>query len=321
MRLQIYLFSVVIFFLSVCVNNVFANNSRLKVAMVLWRGETAAERGFRDGLKSYGHRATIDVFNAEQNKSKVGSILRKKIKQKDYDYVYTFGTTVSLLTKSYLNGEVPHIFNIVADPVGAGLATSLKSSGGNLCGVKSGIPLNLQIETAHQLLKFKRLGYIFNSREKNSNLTLDTLEEISRDLKFKVIKLRSPPAQDRLGMNLRKIVDQSIMVDAVYLPSDSYIVSNAKEIALFLRRAGVPSVGAIKKYITEGALMGSVADYYELGREAASILNQHQKGRNFENMSIRTPSRPKLVLNETTMTFLGLELPDIILNEAAIIEK
>lgn len=300
---------------------VWAGKSDVRVAMLLWRGETDAERGFRDGLKKLGYAATIDVFNAGQKKSQVGRILRQQLQRKKYDYVYTFGTTVSMQTKSYLNGRVPHVFNIVADPVGAGLVESLNASGGNLSGIRSGVPLRLQIQNAYQVLKFNRLAYIFNSREKNSNLTLDTLNALSREFNFEVVKLRSPPIQDRLSKNLQKIVNGEVKVDAVYLPSDSYIVSNAKSIAAALVNARIPGVGAIKKYISEGMLMGSVADYYELGQLAASIVDQHRNGISMEDIPIKTPARPKVLVNEATLQILNINLSARYLEQAILISK
>ncbi len=300
---------------------VWAKKSDVRIAMLLWRGETDAERGFRDKLQKLGYTAKIDVFNADQKKSRVGEILRQQLQIRNYDVVYTFGTTVSLQTKSYLNGRVPQVFNIVADPVGAGLVESLDAPGGNLSGIKSGVPLRLQIQNAHQVLKFKRLGYFFNSREKNSNLALDTLEALSREFGFEVVKFRSPPVQERLSKNLQKIVNGEVEVDAVYLPSDSYIVSNAKNIAAALGVAAVPGVGAIKKYISEGVLMGSVADYYELGQMAALIVDQHRKGVGLKNIPIKTPASPKLLVNAAAMRTLKLSLPGRYLKKAVLISR
>lgn len=298
-----------------------AGQSNLRIAMVLWRGETDAERGFRVGLAHHGYNVAFDTYDAKQDKKQLGAILRQQINISQYDYIYTFGTTVSLQTKSYLNGRVPQIFNIVADPLGAGLVKSLKSSGGNLCGVKSGVPLRLQIENAHRIIGFKRLGYIFNPREKNSNVTLDALLAIARDLNFQVVKLRSPPVQDRLMSNLERILTGSERVDAVYLPSDSYIVSNADAIASLLLRAGIPAVGAIKKYISAGALMGSVADYSDLGRLAAGIVHLHQKGNRLENIPIQTLASPKLIINSASVDRLSYKLPEAVMKKAVLVSR
>jgi len=35
-------------------NSAFASGKTLRIAMLLWRGETKAEQGFKDGLKELG---------------------------------------------------------------------------------------------------------------------------------------------------------------------------------------------------------------------------------------------------------------------------
>ena len=298
----------------------FAESKDLKIAMILWRGETDAERGLKDGLKELGYSVKYTVLDAKQKKSNLGSILRQQLNPDNFDYVYTFGTTVSKQTKKYLNERVPHVFNIVSDPVRAGLVNSLDASGGNICGVKSGVELSLQIKSAKKIIDFKKLGIIFNSREKNSNIALNELIELSSQLNFEVIKLRSPPARNRLEWNLQRLIDNSVKVDAVYLPSDSYVISKAKYISDQLKLANVKSIGAVKTYIKKGALLGSVADYYMLGKKAAKIVDKHQKGKQFHSIFVEVPENPKLVINTTTSKMLDFNIPESVLENAVIIK-
>ena len=298
----------------------FAESKELKVAMILWRGETDAERGFKDGLKELGYSVQYTILDAKQKKSNLGNILRKQLNPDNFDYIYTFGTTVSKQTKSYLNGRAPHVFNIVSDPVKAGLVKSLAASGGNISGVKSGIPLNLQIESAWKIINFKRLGVIFNSREKNSNIALNDIINISGQLGFEVVKLRSPPARNRLEWNMQRLIDGSVKVDAVYMPSDSYVISRAKFIADQLKLANVKSIGAVKTYIKKGALLGSVADYYMLGKKAATVIDIHNKGKRLNSIPVQVPENPKLVVNATTSTMLGFNIPEKVLKNAVILK-
>ncbi len=315
--LSIFIMFVIIF---TFFHPLFAESKELKIAMILWRGETDAERGFKDGLKELGYSAKYTVLNAKQKKSNLGSILRQQLNPENYDYIYTFGTTVSKQTKKYINGRVPHVFNIVSDPVKAGLVKSLAASGGNICGVKSGIPLNLQIESAWKIINFKRLGVIFNSREKNSNIALNDIINISGQLGFEVVKLRSPPARNRLEWNMQRLIDGSVKVDAVYMPSDSYVISRAKFIADQLKLAKVKSIGAVKTYITKGALLGSVADYYMLGKKAATVIDIHNKGKRLNSIPVQVPENPKLVVNATTSTRLGFNIPEEVLKNAVILK-
>ncbi len=67
----------------------------------------------------------------------------------------------------------------------------------------------------------------------------------------------------------KKLSNKSFGVDAVYLPPDSYVSSNAKLIGDKLRVEKIPSIASVKPYIMGGALLGVMADFYQLGKIAA----------------------------------------------------
>ena len=58
----------------------------------------------------------------------MGRLLREDLKSKleTFDYVYTYGTTVSLAAKTIIQDKVPQIFEVVTDPVGAALLDYLR---------------------------------------------------------------------------------------------------------------------------------------------------------------------------------------------------
>ena len=314
-------FSIMVAVLLVFSNSLLASERRLNIAMILWRGETRAEQGFKDGLKELGYTVKYSIFDAGQDTKKLGQILGKlKPKFNEFDYIYTFGTTVSRRTRIILKDQVPQVFNVVTDPVGAGIVQSLKSSGGNISGMSGAIPISVQIKSALDVIKFEKLGLFFNPREKNSMIIREELYEVARQLDIEVADLRSPPAQEMLRENLRKLIDRSIDVDAVYLPSDSFLASNAELIGSSLRTAKVKSIAATKRFIEYGALMGVVTDYYSLGKTVASIVDRHQKGEKLQNISIERVEKPYLIINKTTRNILNIRIPEAVVKKAIIVE-
>jgi ABC-type uncharacterized transport system substrate-binding protein len=302
-------------------NSLLASEKSLTIAMILWRGETRAESGFKDGLKELGYSAEYIIVNADQDIKKLGVLLSKlKPKFDNFDYIYTFGTTVSRRTRVIINDRVPQIFNVVTDPVGAGIVQGMDSSGGNISGMSDAIPISVQIKSALEVIKFNKLGIFFNPREKNSMIIRKELYNIAKDFDVEVIDLRSPPVQKMLQENLQKVIDQSIPVDAVYLPSDSFLVSNAELIGSQLRAAKVKSIGAIKSFIENGALMGVVIDLYILGRAVAKIVDRHQKGEKLQNIPIEKVEEPYLIINKTTSDILDIKIPEAVLKKATIVE-
>ncbi|MGL5502187.1 MAG: ABC transporter substrate binding protein, partial [Aeromonas veronii] len=109
----------------------------LSIAMVLWRGETAAEAGFRAELTRLGYQATITTYNADQDRTALATMLRQQMLPKlaEYDYIYTFGTTATTMTKSLVANRKPLIFNVVSDPVGADILSEDKAQNSMVAGV------------------------------------------------------------------------------------------------------------------------------------------------------------------------------------------
>jgi len=294
----------------------------LRIAMLLWRGPTEAEKGFKDGLKELGYSVEYTEMNAGQDRAELGRLLRETLKPRleTFDYVYAYGTTVTLGAKGVVQDKVPVIFNIVNDPVGAGIVESLERSGGNIAGVSNEVPLLLQLKTALALFPVKRLGLLFNPREKNSMLIRDKILAATPSLGIEVVDLRSPPALDALQDNLQKLRNKSIAVDAVYLPPDSFLVSNAKEIGAALRDAQVKSIASLEPFIDHGALLGVVPDYYQLGRAAATIVQRHQEGQRLQDMPVQTDRDPGLKINATTSRLLRVTIPDATKKRAVFVE-
>ena len=299
-----------------------AAEKQLKIAMVQWTGDTRACIGFRDGLKELGYAVEYTMLNAEQDRTKLGHILRGTLRPrlKEFAYVYTYGTTVTKATKQVLNNQAPQIFAIVLDPVGAGIVPSLESSGANITGATNGVSLALQLDTALTIAKFKTLGFLFNSREKNSMLIREQLRELAASRQIEIIDLRSPPAMDSLKENLRKLNDKSIIVDAVYIPSDSFMRTNAELIGSELRAAKVRSFGATKEYVDGGVLLGLVPDYYKLGKAAAGIVDRHEKGEKLQNIPVATDEEPTLLINKATARLLNVTIPEELFAKATFVE-
>ena len=314
-------FSITVVVLLVFINSLLASDRHLNIAVILWRGETRAEQGFKDGLKELGYTVKYSIFDAGQDTKKLGQILSElKPKFNEFDYIYTFGTTVSRRTRVILKDQVPQVFNVVTDPVGAGIVQSLKSSGGNISGMSGAIPISIQIKRALDVTEFEKLGLFFNPREKNSMIIREELYEVARQLDIEVADLRSPPAQEMLQENLRKLIDQSLHVDVVYLPSDSFLASNAELIGSCLRTAKVKSIAATKRFVENGALMGVVTDYYSLGKTVASIVDRHQKGEKLQNIPIERVEKPYLIINKTTSDILNIRIPEAVMKNAIIVE-
>ncbi len=280
----------------------------LSIAMVVWRGQTDAEISFLESLEDMGFETEITLINAEQDKAKLGRIIRKDLTNNlhKFDYVYSFGTTATKAVKTHLDGKRPHIFNIVSYPADAEILPSEQGGQKNTAGVSSRVPIELQIINARKLIAMDKVAVAFNPREANSTRQLEKMTELAKAHQFEVVPLRIRPNQSLFMADLKQL-DKHLPVSAVYLPSDSFLISNSKEILTYINESKIPSICAVSTYIKNGCLTGTVANYQTLGKLAASIVKAHQNGVALADMAVKYDTEAVLTINHKTRTMLNLD--------------
>jgi putative ABC transport system substrate-binding protein len=299
---------------------VYSSQTDLKIAMVLWRGETRAEEGFKAELEQLGYTAEYHTLNANQDLSALAELTRNENKFAAFDYIYAFGTTVTLFISRIVGDTPPIIFNVVTDPVKSKIIDKMDAPGKNISGASNYIPLKIEIENALKVIPFKRLGIFFNPREKNSDIIKKQLIGISEKMGFEVITLRCPPVGPLFEQHLTNVANNTIGVDAIYLPSDSFLASQAKRIGRQLKKGKIASIGSIRRFVEMGALLGTVPDYYALGTQAAQVIDRHQKGDPLSTIPVQTPKHPALVINTTTAAHLGIDIDPEVLKQAVLVK-
>jgi ABC-type uncharacterized transport system substrate-binding protein len=310
---------VVLILLCLAVTFAPAEEKNLNIALILWRGETEAEKGFRDGLKELGYTATYTTINADQNMGKLTALL-KTFNPQDYQYLYTFGTSVSVKVKNDFQGVTPQVFAAVLYPVEAGLVQTMTRPGVNISGASNYIPIEKQIETAFRLLEFNTLGVFYNPNEANSSESMRQLRNAGLKLGFSLKVYPVKPGTTKLDKYLNLLEKDIIDFDAVYLPSDSYIVSESQNIADTLERAKIPGFAAVEESVKDGVLFALTTGYYEIGKAAAAIVDQREKGKALSTIPVSLPAQTYLLINKTTAEVLEFKPDPKLLGNARWIE-
>ncbi|MFQ2190868.1 ABC transporter substrate-binding protein [Aeromonas jandaei] len=270
----------------------------LSIAMVLWRGETAAEAGFREELLRLGYQPTFTTFDAAQDRATLAAMLRQQIEPKlaSYDYIYTFGTTATAMTKSLLADRKPLIFSVVSDPAGAGFLAKDKNLNKMVAGTSNMVPMALQLANASKYLPAgKRLLVPFNPREQNTRLVTDMLISEARRYDWQVIPWRIAPDPKRLDSELKRL-QQDASNDIVFLAADSYLLSIAPRLLNTLNEAGIPTICSAELFVQHGCTVGTISSYKLLGKMAADIIHLNQQGIPLQDIALKFDANPKLVL-------------------------
>lgn len=303
-----------------------------RIMMLLYRGSTEAEKGFMDYFKRRNIATEYIVRDAQADNTRIADFV-KEARELKPDLIYTFGTTVTAEVVG-LMGEVdparhitdiPVVFNVVADPIGAKLVKNLKSSGRNLTGASHLVPLNAQMQALQAMRSTRSLGVIYNPQEKNSVLAVQELENLAAkfnlSLKLAPIGLdaKSKPAADGIALAMRDLV--AMKPQFIYLPSDSYLIKNAREVVQAAQLARIPVFAATEAPIrNDGALLGLVSTYFNVGELAAHKAEQilTKKARPAQ-LPVETLNRFTYLVNMRAAKKLGVYPPLSVVKIAELI--
>ncbi|MDD2365052.1 MAG: ABC transporter substrate-binding protein [Desulfuromonadaceae bacterium] len=293
-----------------------AERESKNVAMILFRGETPAEKGFRNAIAaSKEFDVKITVFDAMQSKEKLKGIF-ETLDLSQYDLFYVFGTMAAQLALEKIKDK-PVIFNVVQRPVEAKLVKSWESSGNNSTGASNIVSMESAFRTLSLVMNIRKLAFIYYEKDPAPKFQKAEVESVRKKFGFKVIDV---PVDDveAIPEALKKIV--SARVDAVMFPSDSFIKANADAIMKVVNHHRIPSVVIIPEMVKEnGALISLGPDYYKLGELAASSALDVLKGKKPADIPIKRVQNLNISVNLKTADKLGINLPIQLLSLSKVI--
>jgi ABC-type uncharacterized transport system substrate-binding protein len=212
--------------------------------------------------------------------------------------------------------NVPIVFTIVADPVGAGYIDSLARPGGNATGFT-----NFEYSIAAKWLELLR----------------DIAPGVRRAAILRESAIAAGPAQfgaiqavaPSLGMELRPIelrdageIERAIDVFAqgsngglVVTGSPAAVVHRGLIIALAARHR-LPAVYNTRIYAAAGGLISYGPDFVDQFRHAASYVDRILKGEKPADLPVQAPVKYDLAVNLKTARTLGLHVPASVLARA-----
>lgn len=255
----------------------FAGVSHADVKSILiltWRGSTPAEEGFMSKLEELGVEAEYEFFDAGRDQDKLAGFLRQnQDRLKSKDLIYTFGTTTSLTTHNFDFGDVPHVFNIVTDPVGVGLAASLEAPEYGTTGAKMSLSPDVILELMKQLYPFETIAILFDPREPNAASEVDHVTAVARATGLQPLRMRFTPDADEKQLQIDALSPQIRNSDIVYVTSSSSFIANSHLLKELIPEDKI-SVSSSTAYIDEGITMAFGTEYRSRGEAAARIASK-----------------------------------------------
>jgi putative ABC transport system substrate-binding protein len=211
---------------------------------------------------------------------------------------------------------IPIVFVAIADPVVAGIVTSLARPGGNITGFTTGEyaiggkRLEVLKEVAPDVA---RVTVILDPRQPNQVGVARAIEAASPSFHVDVTM-----AGVRDGTEIERAIAAAARAPNSGLIVLASLVTNThrRMIIEHAVRHRLPAIYDFRYYVAEGGLVSYGHDPAELYREAAVYVDRILKGTMAGELPVQNPTKYELVINLKTARALGLEVPPSLLARA-----
>lgn len=278
-----------------------------------------ATEGFIDGLEEAGYvdgeNIKIDFQNASGEPTNAQQIC-ELFESNGVDLVLANATPAAQSAVNvFQDTDVPVLFTSVTDAVSNGIVDSNEAPGKNVTGTLDMPVIKDQIQIIKDILpEAKTLAILYTSSEANSKIQADEAEAAAKALGMDVI-IQTATSTNDYQQVIESVADKA---DAVYIPSDNGFASAMATVNQTAVANKLPVFCAVEAMIKEGGIATYAIDYYELGKQTAAQAVRILKGESASEIPVETQKEFALVINETFAKEVGVEIPQEILDKAAI---
>ena len=195
--------------------------------------------------------------------------------RQNVDVIVTYEKAVQLLKQA--TSTIPIVFAISFDPVRDGLVQSLAHPGGNVTGMSAqltdlvGKRLDLLRGVIPQL---RRLAIMANAEYRVSMLEVGEVQAAARTLGLEITSLEIRRTED-IAPAFETLKGQT---DALYVVSNALMAASRTRILTFALSARLPTIFSYRDYVKAGGLMSYGADFTDLFRRAADLVDKILRG-------------------------------------------
>jgi putative ABC transport system substrate-binding protein len=266
------------------------------------------ERGYIEGKNA--------IFEARGAAEKFDLLPKLAIElvQSNVDIILTASTPPAVAAKQ-VTSTIP-IVTLSADPVGAGLVSSVAQPGGNVTGVY--VPLVDMAAKRMQLLKeavpgLTSVAILWNPRNSVAQLQAKVTETAAHSLRLTTFSVEVPSQSDLDGaLQLLHAKHPSGFI----VMQDPLMLLTAKRLAEFAIKNQLPAFHPYREFAEAGGLMSYGVSLKGLLELAAIYADKILKGAKPADLPMEQPSRYDFVINLRTAKSLGITIPESILLRA-----
>jgi putative ABC transport system substrate-binding protein len=231
------------------------------------------------------------------------------------DVIVSWVTAASIAAKR-ATSTIPIVMGGVADPIGAGLVTSLARPEGNVTGTSgmsvevAGKPLELLHDAVPGAARVAVLWNPANAVYQSGMLSATKAAAETLQMELHIFPATSPTeiGEAFKAMNRMQVEALDVLSDPLFA-----IDENQRQLIRLTTRDRLPSVTGNRGYADAGGLMSYGPDYAEVSRRTGHYVGMILKGAVPGSLPIQRATKFNLVINLKTAKALGLTIPPMLL--------
>ncbi len=268
----------------------------------------AATEGFEDALtEEFGDQVEFDYQNA-QNDSNTCSTIINSFVSKDVDLIMA-NATASLQAAAAGTDTIPILGTSVTE---YGVALQIDdfdgTVGGNISGTSDLAPMDQLADMFTELLPdAEKIGLLYCSAEPNSQYQVETMKEYLEERGYTCEYYAFSDSNDLSSVTTGAAQE----CDAIYVPTDNTVASNAGIINNICLPAGVPVIASEESTCSQAAIATLCIDYYDLGYATGQMAIRILKGEeDISEMPVEYAPQTTKKYNPEICQELGITIPD-----------
>jgi putative ABC transport system substrate-binding protein len=272
---------------------------------------------FRDTMRDLGYvegrNLIFDRREVDPDLKRLPAVVDELIEQKP-DVLIGWESIARVMRAK--TTSIPIVFVGAIDPVGAGLAQSLRRPGMNVTGVAQ---LNDQLPSKHiQIMReilprAARVGQFVDTTASGCRIVEEQARQAARAVgaSFVPYYVTNRAEIERAFSEMEKNRPD------ILLPCPSYVLFNYRDL-LFQNavRLRIPFTSFVVANVPLGVLFSYATSLHETNRRAATYVDRILKGAKPGELPIEQPTKFELVINLKTAKALGLTIPQSVLLRA-----
>jgi len=282
-------------------------------------GPTPAIIGLRDGLQELGYRENQDfvlgVRFTQGNVAELPEAARALVQRGVDIIVASSGGGNTAKAAQMATTRIPIVFIGGSDPVEAGLVKSFARPGGNITGIA-----DLEVELVPKRMEIfrelvpglKRVLLVYDATDPDAVSRLEVLRNVANRLGLRLVE-RPVRTEDEARTAISAV--RKGEVDGIFAPRSLplNIPGLIREIA---PKRAIPTMFHDAIFVEQAGLASYSANLYELGRQAARLVDKILKGAKPGDVPVELPTKFELVINLKAAKALGITIPPTLLLRA-----